>query len=189
MTNRSLLSIGIKLMAFYLFAGLLYSLPIVLMPRSDISAATWWQGIGWGLLLIVPYAVIGTLLLRGSYRIAASLLPEEEPRTTLVIKPMDLQVVAFSVLGLSFIVNSSIRVFGLGISLATSYFSEPERFQGYNVNRELRSTLQMFAGYLLQVGLGILIFIGARGISRLWRRLSKWEGFPREPPHPDPDSV
>ncbi len=164
MTNRELASLGIKLVGLYCLiqvvarvAGFSYSL---LSGQAKMPAL----GLFFGVFLV--FVALGVLLIWKSERFVHLALPRAERSSHEGSEPPRLQAVFFSVVGVVLIVQAlpSVTLF-----VARHWIEESPPF-GWQWPH--------LAALLVQVVLGVALFLGSAGLTRIWRRINQMNQAP-----------
>ena len=174
MTKKDALAVALRVLGAYVLLEAVQSLQWLIMflfqvarsARSTPSAAAALVGI------LVPVAALiaaGVLLLRRGDRVAAHLVTDEPaPASTASgLNVRDLQVVAFSVVGLCVFLAALPKFCPMALSLFYAHTTALP----FDRSRFLRQQAGAFCAAMLQALLGVVVFLQARGLSNLWHRV------------------
>ncbi|MDH4202324.1 MAG: hypothetical protein OEV87_05480 [Phycisphaerae bacterium] len=175
MTKREIASLVIKLMGVFILLKSIAYLPTVFGAFYTINQAGITEALSkflYGAMIsisaIIPF-VWSVLIIQFSDKAAAWLIKDndaiEKPATS--IHRDDVMTIAISCLGLYFIVAATPMLIR-GLSTYPMYTRAGMNFVG--LARFWNITKQLIAP-TVQIGLGIWLFAGSRGIVKLWKKI------------------
>ena len=177
MTKREFTAIILKLTGIYILVRYLGSLPMILSPLTvielgDQSSIT---TNFWGLAAVVPsfiYLAICILIVVKSKAIAAKLIKEDgEFNVGFSLSQDDVLTIAFCCIGLAVLVGAIPDLVQWGSSLTLDRIFGKE----FNHSRQSFKTYAYIAAILAQVLIGGALFLQARGLAGLWRKLRNYK--------------
>jgi hypothetical protein len=170
MTARDIASLSVKLFGIYAFFQAVPMLPSVAgglgmltMEEGSLSGLSFI----FALLYVLPFFLLiagGILLLLYADSIGASLTTRMTGNGEPHISAMDVQAIAFSAIGVFAIVAAAPKILQIAANLYFTHTSEEARAVGVRV-------LPQVVGLVAQTIVGVGLFIGARGLAKLWRRV------------------
>jgi hypothetical protein len=173
MTTRGFVSICVRLIAVY------YLIQTVagLASTSFFKMVNWSSGMDRSytltLLTLFAFIILALLwLIRGSDLLATRLIREDTPLAIPQISLGDLQSVAFSCIGLSFIISALGEVapiIGYHYLISLKY--------GYIFFGNMDGVYSTMAGILVRLGCGLFLFFYPRGLITVWRWLQEHRGL------------
>jgi hypothetical protein len=165
MTTRGFTSVCLKLVAVYYLVQTIAGFA----TASFFQAYTQSSGLGWvypGMTVMLPGVMsLGLLwLIRKSDLLASKLIREDSPLASPQIPFGDLQSVAFSCIGLSFIISALGEITPI---IAYHYLISRFKFAGAILGN-MDALYSNMAGILLRLGGGVFLFLYPRGLIALW---------------------
>ncbi len=179
MTKREFTAIVLKLTGVYILVRYLGFLPMVLSPLTVIrfgqsDAVTTWF---WGLAAIIPplvYLVACILIVVKSERIATKLIPDDgEFSVGFSLSQEDVLTVAFCCIGLMILVGSIPDIVQSVSNLALAK-KGPEHF---GQSRFWINAYARLVANVVQLIIGLALFLQSRGLAGLWRKLRDYKGI------------
>jgi len=175
MTNRELATLVLKLMGVYCLILVVGAIPSVAMWLGiGIEEETLWPLVAGGASLLL-YTALGVSLIWKSgwfvgLVVTKSAEPEPEPaRST----PSDLQGVFFSVVGVVLVVHALPSI--LFIVISHSLRKSPEGFDPPTIPFPWPD----LARVAVELALGVALFLGSAGLTRIWRRINEMNQAPK----------
>ncbi len=174
MTTRGFASLCLKLIAMYYLVQMLASLAtasfLQIFDRNSQMGLVY-------VILIVGLPAAGSLgllwLLRSSDSLAQQLVADDAPLVSVQVAVRDLQVVAFSCLGLACVISA---VGELTPIIAYHYVVSHYRHAGA-VLGDMETVYSNMAGILLRLGVGVVLFVHPGGFAALWAWIQKHRGL------------
>ncbi|MBI5237909.1 MAG: hypothetical protein HY887_05750 [Deltaproteobacteria bacterium] len=171
MTSSELASLSLKITGIY---SIISAIPLLQSLSQVFSFQD--SKLNTNLVIIGPMASFGILLLIGIYLIAFSkdlakkMVSEDEAKDLLAdLSPKTIQSIAFSIVGLLMIVFALPNLVQLAAHLHELKKAGDEMYP-----KSIRIEAWAFSiGMAFQFILGILIFLGGRGLSSIWFFLQK----------------
>ena len=182
MTKKEIVSLSLKLAGIYcLIMAIAYLNFTVMAVVSSLRQGFWDMLISITpfvllLLSITPFVL---LLLFGAYLIFSSKLPSKmassmiEEETTTSFTFQDIQVLAFSIIGV-WLLSNAIPTFIQVIVRITVLHSTSQ--QSFSVFRNSYIISQIVAA-VLKLALGIYLFSGSKGLAKLWQKFQCTRGM------------
>lgn len=179
MTKREFTAIVLKLTGVYILVRYLGFLPMALSPLTAIrfaepNATSTWL---WGLVAIVPpllYLGICILIVLKSEMISVKLIPEDGDFSIgSSLSKEDVLTVAFCCIGLMVLVGTIPDAVQSGSKLALAKRA-PEHF---NQSSYWISAYARLTANVVQVLIGLALFLQARGLAGLWHKLRDYKGI------------
>ena len=177
MTKKEIVSLSLKLAGIYcLIMAIAYLNFTVMAVVSSLRQGFWDMLISITpfvllLLSITPFVL---LLLFGAYLIFSSKLPSKmassmiEEETTTSFTFQDIQVLAFSIIGV-WLISSAIPTFIQAIVRITVMYSTSQ--QSVSVY-----FIPQIVAAVLKLAFGIYLFSGSRGLAKLWQKFQSTRG-------------
>jgi hypothetical protein len=174
MTTRGFVSICVKLIAVYYLVQTIASL-----AGAGFYQVFFWSSDMGRLYRIMAVAIpafitlVLVLLIRESDIFADRLIQEDSPLAIPQVSLGDLQSVAFSCIGLSFIISALGELVPIiGYHFLISQYKYSQIFWG-----NLDGVYSNMAGILLRLGCGVFLFLYPRGLITVWRWLQEHRGL------------
>lgn len=168
MSNRELASLAIRLLGVYCLVRALASvadLTLLLAIAEETSIVPLLAGIGKVLIL----AVMGvTMIWKSPWFARRMMRANEEARPD--AEPRQLQAVLFSVIGVVLIVWAVPRITSITWTVASS--GSEDKLSAY-WNPDL-------VALVVQLVLGVALFVGSGGLARIWRRINQMNQMPQQ---------
>lgn len=166
MTKREIAGLTIKLMGVWLFIKSLTMVPfgignLITLHRSDVGSYAWtivYMSLGWAVSIVLPLLIIvfsdkcAGLLIRDDRKIEWSG----------AIQKSDVLAMAFAIVGLFLILT--------GIPNLILQLTQLQIRGHYSQSGGLSQAAYLVAP-VVQIGLGVWLFAGARGIAMFWERI------------------
>lgn len=177
MTKREFTAIILKLTGIYILVRYLGSLPSILSPAVSLSSyetitLDMWV---WGLLatlLPIAYFAICILIVVKSKAIAAKLIKDDgEFNVGFSLSQDDVLIIAFCCIGLAVLVGAIPDLIESGTNL-TLLNKAPD---GVHPSRTWIMAHAKVAADSMQALIGIALFLQARGLAGLWRKLRNYK--------------
>ena len=137
------------------------------MPADEISIRI--------TLISSSFISLGLLIVVGLYLILKAeilsdrlLSDENDIKTDIKIKPIELQAIAFSIVGVVLIVLTIPKIFQLGVNI---YALKKYALERGAEQKLARDTLSYGVGLLIQFLLGVLLFFSGNSIANLWHKV------------------
>ena len=171
MSRTQIVSLSLKLIGIYAL------IQAILMLRAVIHSfgfSSQEPSMGLTLILgsLIPFTlliILGCLLLAASNRIARRMIfSEGHPEDFKGFTPMQIQAMAFSILGVILIVLPIPRLF----QIASSIYAYQKTSADIVTKQKLATeTIWYGIGLALQITIGILLFISGHSLANLWRKI------------------
>lgn len=170
---RQIARLSIQIIGIYAFiraipmiGPLVNALVIATDPRMRIAF------IAGTLIPLLLLVLIGFYLLVNAGKLSEMLVPGEgEVELNIPIKPVELQALAFSIIGVVLIVLAVPRLYWLGSNIYALRASADYRLA---VPPNLaRDTISMGVTILIQIILGVLLFVSGHSLANLWQALMR----------------
>lgn len=168
MTKREVGSLAFKLAGIYAIVQAIPQMHAVTFYLSGIGADTQAQSWLFPVMAAAPLALmaaLGCLLLAYSNRLSARMFGEAAEDVSFGASGKELQAIAFSVVGVCFLVSALPRLLHILMYQHRGLF-----------NAEVRRQISLSAwaslvGTSAQMAIGIALFFGSKGLSKLWHKL------------------
>ena len=173
MSNFALATLAIRLMGVYAWfqvATVATSIPYLFLYDSlrEEERGKWAALVAIAFVMLAVWILLGFVLIFAAEKIARRLAPAEEGLPPPAADPGTLQAVLFSVVGLVMVAHALPALVQQLVSLSIMD-SDSVRWVPSFV-----STSIIALEFLMGVGL----FVGSRGLSRLWRRIGQMNRMP-----------
>ena len=182
MTKREVASLALKLSGIYALIVSVSSFHTMMFMISSVGAQYAdhpGQGPNFALLAIGSVIPLLLLLFLGFYLIAASerlskrLFPQDVEKDEIsALSSEDMQTIAFSVVGLLLLT----RAFP-GLCRVILQISSALRFKNFSALITRTGILQNSVVAVVQLALGLYLFLGSKGLSGLWHKLQRTRGM------------
>jgi len=179
MTKREFAAIVLKLMGIYILVRYLGFLPMILSPLAIIRVGepnavnTWF----WALASIVPsilYLAVCLAIVAKGEVIATKLIQNDGEFTVgFSLSKGDVLTVSFCCIGLTILVGSIPNLVQTASSMALAK-KAPELFPQ---SRYWIGSCTRLAANIVQVLIGLTLFLQARGLAGLWHKLRDYKGI------------
>jgi hypothetical protein len=170
MTDFRIASLVLKIVGIY---SLVSSIDLIQPLITAFAMSTTWTNIS--LLFIgalVPFLlliIVGCFFLFYSNKLATKMISSDENNIGQELSSQNIQTIAFSIVGLILIVIAIPKLFYIGSNM---YAFKKAGDEAVIKNMSL-STYAYAASLIVQFILGLIIFLGAKGLSSLWFFLQK----------------
>jgi len=171
MTKREFASLVLKLLGVYAIIEALPLIQYVSMflgmlgrPNGEWPVGAWpWMATTTPFLLV---GGVGVILIARSDSLAGWLVTDDSKMDMRSgLSAQDVQAIAFSVVGVLVLLQAVPRL--IHVIAAFSQIASDEKMK----SSLLRSACVSLATLLIQVGLGVALFFGSRGLANIWTRL------------------
>jgi hypothetical protein len=176
MNARTIASLTLKLIGFFVLAKSLTYLPLVfggvgMIASKGPSGLDLFTFLGFAISTMTPFLhlVASIIIIWKSEAIARRIAPDEQVAISAGLDADTLQTLAFCIVGLVFLTGALPRF----AQFATNYFMVqrmPNQKIPYTLYGQLISTM-------LQIVIGVVLFLQADGLTGLWKKLREAKGI------------
>lgn len=169
MTKREVASLVIKLTGIYILIRYAAYLPSLLMPLyyakyTDFNS---WVPALLATAVSIIYLGVCVIIVLKSDKISAKIISvDKEMNLTLSITKSDIMTIAFCCIGLIVLVNVIPQL----ASTATEHFLYKKNPNNMPSNYHFR-IIPKLVGNIIQLVIGIWLFLRAKGLAEIWRRI------------------
>ncbi|MHC4881868.1 MAG: hypothetical protein ACYTFX_09545 [Planctomycetota bacterium] len=161
MTKREIASLAIKLMGVFILIRSISSVPVVFYAWRPSENIGFLQSVLM-LLLSILLIIIPLVIIRLADRVAVWLIKDDTHTGTIVtsISKDDIMIMAVSCIGLYFIITA---IPSLVMNLSFYFRLSASSFW--------QNAFRTLVAPAVQLGLGVWLFVGSRGIVKLWKKI------------------
>lgn len=169
MGKREAASVAIKLMGVWILIKSVGYLPFSVggaIGVGQTGAEGFWWAVLWYVLIAVVSLGWGLVIVLFSDKVAGWLIKEDKTIVGVcTINKSDVLTVGFTMMGLFLVVTDIPNL----IFKVAEYYQIRSNYEN-TAPRGISETVHMF-GPAIQIGLGVWLFAGSRGLVKLWERI------------------
>jgi hypothetical protein len=181
MTKREVASLALKLLGIYAFIlaiSSFHSMMISLAIGAQYTGTTSHDstffllaaGSGIPLLLLI---FLGWYLIAASERLSKGLFPQEVGEDKIsALSSEDAQTIAFSVVGLLLLTKAVPNLFRVMLRISSAL-----QYKTLSATVIKTGIIQSSVVVVVQLALGLYLFLGSKGLSGLWHKLQRTRGM------------
>ena len=177
MKKRDIASLALKLLGIYAFIvsiSMLQSIVFVISRFIHTQEANLLTSIIGFLIPLILMITFGIYLLKASDKLSNRIFTGiENNNSTMKLSSHDVQAIAFSIIGVFLITNVIPKLFQK-IAQLLSLVSIQDRVLLKTVGQRLSEDLLEM---IIQLILGLYLFLGGKGISKLWHKIQSTRGM------------